>query len=345
MRVDVQISEAIPLNRLLVTGGLGFIGSNFILYAHEKWKSSNIVNLDAISFGAVPENLRGMEVKLRYKFVKGNTADMKIVGKLVNDVDVIVHFAAETHVDRSIADPESFLRSNVVGTFTLLEAARRSDIEKFVHISTDEVYGSITDGSFQETDRLEASSPYSASKAASEMFVDAYFKTYGVPTVTMRCTNNFGPRQFPEKFIPKTIINALLGRRIPVYGSGTQVRDWIYVLDFCRAIDLAIEKGKAGSMYNVSASNELPNIQVVKAILEQLKRSNDLIQFVEDRPGHDFRYSLDSSRIRNDLGWRPQEIFADALRQTVQWYVDNERWWKPLITDRVLSAAPWKEKQ
>lgn len=330
--------------RLLVTGGLGFIGSNFILHTIQKG-FSNITNLDAVFYGAVPENLTEIENRRDYRFVKGNTADRKMVEQLMRNVDVVVHFAAESHVDRSITRPENFLH-NVVGTFTVLEAARTAGVKRFVHISTDEVYGSASAGtSFNEGSVLHTSSPYSASKAASDMFVAAYHTTYGLNTVTLRCTNNFGPRQFPEKFIPKTIISALLGRKIPIYGDGIQIRDWIYVLDFCRAIDLAIEKGKAGSLYNVSASNELPNIQVVTAVLEQLNKSNDLIQFVEDRPGHDFRYSLDSSRIRKDLGWRPQEIFADALRQTVQWYVDNERWWKPLITDRVLSAAPWKEKQ
>jgi dTDP-glucose 4,6-dehydratase len=328
----------------LVTGGLGFIGSNFILHTIQKG-FSNITNLDAVFYGAVPENLTEIENRRDYRFVKGNTADRKMVEQLMRNVDVVVHFAAESHVDRSITRPENFLH-NVVGTFTVLEAARTAGVKRFVHISTDEVYGSASAGtSFNEGSVLHTSSPYSASKAASDMFVAAYHTTYGLNTVTLRCTNNFGPRQFPEKFIPKTIISALLGRKIPIYGDGIQIRDWIYVLDFCRAIDLAIEKGKAGSLYNVSASNELPNIQVVTAVLEQLNKSNDLIQFVEDRPGHDFRYSLDSSRIRKDLGWRPQEIFADALRQTVQWYVDNERWWKPLITDRVLSAAPWKEKQ
>ena len=332
------------MHRLLVTGGLGFIGSNFILYVHNHWKSSRITNLDAVSYGAVPKSLKEIKNKPRYRFIKGNTADRRLVKKLFSDVDVVVHFAAETHVDRSIADPESFLRSNVLGTFALLEAARRSDIERFVHISTDEVYGSITTGSFRETDRMEASSPYSASKAASDVFVEAYFKTYGLPTVTMRCTNNFGPRQFPEKFIPKAIINAVLGRKIPVYGSGTQVRDWIYVLDFCKAIALAVENGAAGTIYNVCAGNELKNIEVVKQILRELGKPNDLLQFVEDRPGHDFRYSLDSTRIRNQLGWRPEHTFREALAETVKWYSENESWWKPLATEQILGLTPWKRK-
>lgn len=327
-----------------MTGGLGFIGSNFILYAHDNWKSSDIVNLDAVSYGAVPENLREIESESRYRFVKGNTADKALVEKLIKDVDVIVHFAAETHVDRSIADPETFLRSNVLGTFTLLEAARKSNIKRFVHISTDEVYGSIVTGSAREVDRMQPSSPYSASKAASDAFVEAYFKTYGLPTVTMRCTNNFGPRQFPEKFIPKTIINALLGRRIPVYGSGMQVRDWIYVLDLCKAVALAVDKGAVGVIYNVSAGNELQNIEIVKNILRELRKPDSLLQLVEDRPGHDFRYSLDSSRIRNQLGWKPENTLEGALAKTIRWYTENESWWKPLLTQKVLSMSPWKEK-
>lgn len=326
-----------------MTGGLGFIGSNFILYAHDLWKSSDIVNLDAVSYGAVPENLMEIEHESRYRFVRGNTADKALVEKLVNHVDVIVHFAAETHVDRSIAAPEGFLRNNVLGTFMLLEAARRSKVEKFVHISTDEVYGSIATGSFREADRMEVSSPYSASKAASDLFVEAYFKTYGLPTVTMRSTNNFGPRQFPEKFIPKTIINALLGRRIPVYGSGMQMRDWIYVLDFCRAIALAAEHGAAGTIYNVSAGNEIQNIEIAKRILRRLSKPQDLVQFVEDRPGHDFRYSLDSSRIRDQLGWKPENTFEGALDETIRWYTENQSWWKPLLNEKVLSMTPWKE--
>jgi len=292
----------------------------------------------------VPENLREIENGSWYRFVKGNTANKELVEKLIKDVDVIVHFAAETHVDRSIADPEIFLRSNVMGTFALLEAARKSNINKFVHISTDEVYGSIPTGSFREVDKIEASSPYSASKAASDVYVEAYFKTYGLPTVTIRCTNNFGPRQFPEKFIPKIIINALLGRRIPVYGSGMQVRDWIYVLDFCKAIALAVDKGAVGAIYNVSAGNELQNIEIVKRVLRGLGKPYDLLQFVEDRPGHDFRYSLDSSRIRNQLGWKPENTLEGALAETIRWYTENESWWKPLLTEKVLSITPWKEK-
>jgi dTDP-glucose 4,6-dehydratase len=330
--------------KILVTGGLGFIGSNFIRQVHEKSKFSSIVNLDAVSYGAVRRNLDDIEGDPSYEFVEGSTTDRRLVEKLLADVDIVVHFAAETHVDRSIANPESFLHSNVVGTFTLLEAARRSGVKKFVHISTDEVYGSASGASFRESDRLQTSSPYSASKAAADMFVEACNKTYGMFTAILRCTNNFGPHQLVEKFIPKTIVCALLGKRISIYGSGMQVRDWIYVRDFCEAVDLAIEKGESGSIYNVSAGNELPNLELAKLILELLQRPIDLIQFVKDRPGHDFRYSLDSSRIRSELGWKPRHDFRESLRDTVRWYVDNETWWRPLINERILSPTPWEHK-
>jgi dTDP-glucose 4,6-dehydratase len=332
------------LSVILVTGGLGFIGSNFIHYLADQ-KTYQILNLDAMSYGANPRNLESIQDSALYSFVKGDIADGEAMEKFVHQVQYIVHFAAETHVDRSISDPQSFLRSNVIGTLSLLEAARKCGIRKFVHISTDEVYGSAPlDRSFTEAARFDTSSPYAASKAAAEMFVEAYHKSYGLHTVVLRCTNNFGPYQFPEKFIPKTIINALLGRKVAIYGDGRQVRDWIYVQDFCAAIESAVEKGPAGSVYNVSAENEMPNLEVVKRILKMLGKPTDLVQFVEDRPGHDFRYSLDSGRIRSELGWKPQHNFQASLQETVEWYVKNDWWWRPLISDKVLSATPWKEK-
>jgi len=331
--------------RLLITGGLGFIGSNFIRDAIERWATAEIINLDSMSYGSNPHNLNGIEDTGRYRFVKADVSDMENVREWVAKADVVVNFAAETHVDRSISQPESFLRSNVVGTFTLLEAARRSDVEKFVHISTDEVYGSApSNAGFRESDRFLASSPYSASKAGADVFVEAYHKTYGLKTVTLRSTNNFGPYQFPEKFIPKIVISAILGRKVPIYGSGMQVRDWIYVADFCKAIELAIERVEPGATYNVSAGNEMPNLDVARQILQVLGKPIDLIQLVEDRPGHDFRYSLDSSSLRRDLGWKPEHIFPEALRETADWYVKNDWWWKPLISDKLLSPAPWKER-
>jgi dTDP-glucose 4,6-dehydratase len=284
-----------------------------------------------------------LENNPRYQFVKGDVADRRLVERLLGGVELVVHFAAETHVDRSINDPGSFLHSNVNGTFTILEAARKFDVKRFIHISTDEVYGSAKGHvSFCEDDGLHPSSPYSASKAASEMYVQAYNKTYGLQTVTLRCTNNFGPRQFPEKFIPKMIIAILLGRKMPIYGSGMQVRDWIYVNDFCHAIEYVIEKGEVGAVYNVSAGNELPNLEIAKQVLKYLGKSVDMLEFVEDRPGHDFRYSLDSTRIRR-LGWSPKYNLSDALKMTVEWYVKNEAWWRPILTEKTLSKSPWNE--
>ncbi len=333
------------MKNVLVTGGLGFIGSNFIQYAHDKWQDSNIINVDVVSYGAVPENLAHLEGKPRYRFVKGDIADRELVKQLIDNVDTVINFAAETHVDRSISNPWSFLHSNVVGTFNLLEAARKSKVNKFIQISTDEVYGSASTGvSFREEDRLRCSSPYSASKAAADMFVEAYCKTYSLHTVTLRCTNNFGPRQFPEKFIPKTIISALLGRRVPVYGRGSQIREWTYVLDFCKAVALASENGRAGELYNVSSGNQFRNIQVATRVLDILGKPAELIEFVEDRPGHDYRYSLDSSRIRTELGWKPEHSFDEAMNETINWYIKNEAWWRTLITDSILSGTPWKEE-
>jgi dTDP-glucose 4,6-dehydratase len=332
-------------NTVLVTGGLGFIGSNFILNFASTRQAQKIINLDSISYGAVRDNLSTLEQTASYQFVKGDVADSDVVKGLVRGSDAVVHFAAETHVDRSISNPEAFLHSNVLGTFTLLEAARTYDIGKFVHISTDEVYGSAEGTTtFHEGDRLSASSPYAASKAAAEMLVTAYHRTYGLDTVTLRCTNNFGPRQFPEKFIPKTIISALSGRKVPVYGSGMQIRDWVYVNDFCDAIRLALEKGTSGAIYNVSAGNELPNLDIAKSILTILGKPASLIQLVEDRPGHDFRYSIDSTQIREGLGWAPEHTLPEALRATVHWYTANESWWKPLLSEKLLSPTPWKEK-
>lgn len=328
-----------------MTGGLGFIGSNYVLHAAENSKFTRITNIDSQSYGSNPENLREIEDAAVYEFVRGDICDFPTVRDLLADTDVVVHFAAESHVDRSISEAKAFLQSNVVGTCTLLDAARLSKVSKFIHVSTDEVYGSAPLGeSFQENSPLNPSSPYAASKAAAEMFALAYHKTYGLPIVILRCTNNFGPRQFPEKLVPKTIIRALLGLRVPIYGSGQQIRDWIHVSDFCKAIDLALEKGENGNIYNVSAGNEISNFMMVRQILDILGKSPDLIQFVEDRPGHDFRYSLDSSRIRKDLGWAPELPFATALKKTVEWYVHNEKWWKPLVNEKILSPTPWKEK-
>jgi dTDP-glucose 4,6-dehydratase len=331
--------------RLLVTGGLGFIGSNFIRYILSKHKDVRVVNFDKIGIGANIKNLEGLEKKERYCFVKGDLLDYDIISRLVKDVDAVVNLAAETHVDRSIANPRTFLESNTIGTFNLLEAARINNPKlRIVHVSTDEVYSDILVGSYRENDRLKPSSPYAASKAAADMFCLAYHKTYGLNVTIIRCTNNFGPYQFPEKLIPKTIIRASMGMKVPIYGSGKSVRDWIYVIDYCEALELVLEKGKTGEMYNISAGNEVDNLTLVKKILRLMGKDEDLIEFVEDRPGHDIRYSLDSSKIRKELNWRPRHSFEEALKETVNWYLANESWWRPLIDEKILHPTPWKLK-
>jgi len=331
--------------RLLVTGGLGFIASNFIRYILKEHSDVKITNVDNLSIGANPANLRDVEKDSRYRFMKGDITNFKLISKLVKNVDAIVNAAAETHVDRSIANPRPFLRSNTIGTFSVLEAVKRNNrAARIVHVSTDEIYGDILEGSFKEDDRLKTSNPYAASKAAADMFVLAYHRTYGLDTVITRCTNNFGPYQHPEKLVPKTIIRARLNLSVPVYGEGKQVRDWIYVLDHCDALYRVVEKGKAGEIYNISAGNEMTNLQVVELILELLEKPKDLIQFVEDRPGHDVRYSLDSSKIRSALGWSPKHSFKQALKETTEWYMKNELWWKTHASKKILHPTPWKLK-
>jgi len=329
--------------RLLVTGGLGFIGSNFVRYVLSEDPDVDLVNVDKIGLGANPESLRDIEKSKSYRFVRGDISNPKIIKDVIKEVDAIVNFAAETHVDRSIADPSSFLRSNVLGTFTLLEAIRKfNENVKYVQISTDEIYGDILEGSLSELDRLNPSNPYSATKASADMLCLAYNRTYGLGVKITRCTNNFGPYQFPEKLIPKTIIRAINNLPIPVYGTGTNVRDWIYVLDHCEAVSLVLTEGQPGEIYNISSGDEFPNLETVKKILQLLHRPEDLVTFVEDRPGHDVRYSLDSSKIRSELGWRPRQTFSSALEETVNWYAQNGSWWRPLATEKVLHATPWK---
>lgn len=327
--------------RFLITGGAGFIGSNFVRYILSTYRGTRVVNLDNMSIGSNPANLKDIEKNRRYKFFKGDIVDLKLVSKLIRDVDVLVNFAAETHVDRSISSPRQFLKSNTLGTFNLLEQVRKGKGVKFVHISTDEVYGEITKGSFKESDSPNPSSPYSASKAAADMLVLSYCRTYGLDALVTRCTNNFGPYQHPEKFIPKTIIRTLSNLPIPIYGTGKNIRDWIYVLDHCEAVDTLVRNGRRGEVYNVSAGNELENLVVVKRVLRLMGESEDLITLVKDRPGHDFRYSLDSSKIRK-LGWEPRHSFRAALVQTIEWYKQNKWWWKPIATKKVLHPTPWK---
>jgi len=332
--------------KILVTGGLGFIGSNFCRYTIKSHPDAEVTNLDKIGISANPTSLKDIEKEKRYRFIKGDIRDPKLMNRLAKEADAIVNFAAETHVDRSIADPSEFLHNNILGTFTLLEAAREHNRKaRFVQVSTDEVYGETAEGSFTEDDPPKPSNPYSASKAAADMLVNAYFKTYNLDAAITRCTNNYGPYQFPEKLIPKTIIRALKNLKIPLYGTGKNIRDWIYVLDHCEAVYQVLTKGQAGRIYNIAADNETSNIEIVKKILKQLGKHQDLIAFVEDRPGHDTRYSLDSLRIRSELGWKPKHSFEKALKDTVDWYIHNEPWWKPLATEQVLSPTPWKKSE
>jgi dTDP-glucose 4,6-dehydratase len=330
--------------KLLVTGGLGFIGSNFCRYMLTKYADIELVNLDKIGIGANPANLHDIENDKRYTFIKGDICNPQLLDKIIRNVDAVVNIAAETHVDRSIVDPNLFLQNNTIGTFTILEAMRKHNHNaKLLQVSTDEVYGQALKGSFTEKDPSNPSNPYSASKAAADMFVFSYCKTYGLNVSITRCTNNFGPYQLPEKLIPKTIIRALRNLPIPIYGSGTNIRDWIYVEDHCAAVDAALHEGKAGEVYNVSAGNELSNIEIAKKILNTLNKPENLITFVEDRPGHDIRYSLDSTKARSQLGWRPRLSFKQSLESTVRWYVENEHWWTPLATEDILNPTPWKQ--
>lgn len=328
--------------KILVTGGLGFIGSNFIRYMINKYKDIEIINVDSMSYGANPDNLKDIKDE-RYKFIKGDIADYELMSRLVKDIDVIVNFAAETHVDRSISNPEKFIHSNFLGVFTILESVRKNNTNvRLIHISTDEVYGSIDKGSFKENDRLEPSSPYSATKASADLLILSYIKTYKIKASILRSCNNYGPYQFPEKLIPKTIIRLLNNLKVPIYGSGKNRREWIYVEDFVRAIELIINKGE-NNVYNVSTNEEKENLEVVKTILKMLGKDESYIEFVENRPGHDFRYSIDSTKIR-ELGWKPKYSFEEGIKLTVEWYKNNGWWWKPLIekNKNILAETPWK---
>jgi dTDP-glucose 4,6-dehydratase len=329
--------------KVLVTGGLGFIGSNFCRYMLAHYPDFELINVDKIGIGANPASLHDIENDKRYTFIKGDICNPQLMNRLIHQVDAVVNIAAETHVDRSIADPYVFLQNNTVGTFTILETMRKHNHKaRLLHVSTDEVYGEALEGSFTENNPPKPSNPYSASKAAADMFVLSYHKTYGLNVSITRCTNNFGPYQLPEKLIPKIVIRALRDLPIPIYGSGQNIRDWIYVQDHCEAIATVLEKGNAGEIYNVSAGNEVPNIEIAKKIIALLHKPESLITFVEDRPGHDTRYSLDSSKIRSMLGWQPKFSFEESLESTVRWYLENEHWWTPFATDVILHPTPWK---
>jgi dTDP-glucose 4,6-dehydratase len=309
----------------------------------EKYPDIDLINVDKIGIGANPANLHDIENNKHYTFIKGDICNPQLMNRLVHQVDAVVNIAAETHVDRSIADPNVFMQNNTLGTFVILEAIRRHNHKaRLLQVSTDEVYGEAAEGSFTEQTPPNPSNPYSASKAAADMFALSYHKTYGLNVSITRCTNNFGPYQLPEKLIPKTIIRALRNLPIPIYGKGTNIRDWIYVKDHCEALSVVLENGKAGQTYNVSAGNEISNIEIVKKIIALLKKPEDMVTFVEDRPGHDKRYSLDSTKLQAELGWKPKANFEQALNSTVQWYLDNEHWWTPFATDVILHPTPWK---
>jgi len=316
--------------KLLVTGGCGFIGSNFIRYM---MKNSNyeIINLDALTYSSNPDNLDDVTGSERYRFIKGIIGDKKLVSELVHDVDHVVNFAAESHVDRSILDPKPFIVTNIEGTQTLIEACRHSDIKKIVHISTDEVYGELGEtGKFVESLPLLPNSPYSASKASADLIIRAYHETYGLPVATARPSNNYGFYQYPEKFIPLLITNLLEDKTVPVYGEGNNIRDWIFVEDCCAGIAAILDRGKAGEVYNVGGESEKRNIDIVRMILRLMGKDESYIKFVKDRPGHDYRYALDNTRIKKELGWAPKMDLETGLAETVEWYKNNSSWWKPL---------------
>ena len=318
------------MKNILVTGGAGFIGSNFIRFMLNKYPEIKILNLDKLTYAGNLNSLKGIENNKNYRFIWGDIYDEKLVDNIAKDCDTIINFAAETHVDRSIKDASKFLKTDVFGTCTLLEAARKHDIKKFVQISTDEVYGHIIDGSFKETTPLNPRNPYSATKAAADRLAYSYFCTYDLPVVITRSSNNYGPYQYPEKIIPLFVTNLLRGLNVPVYGEGKQIRDWLFVADNCEAIDIVSKKGINGEAYNIGGENELKNIELTRNILKILNKPETMIDYVPDRLGHDFRYSLDCSKIKK-LGWLPKTKFEDGLKKTVEWYVNNEWWWKPLL--------------
>ena len=326
--------------KLLVTGGLGFIGSNFILQVLKNNSNIEITNLDASLYGSNKMNLSEIENNDKYKFVGGNITDKALMEKLILENDTIINFAAESFVDRSISEAKPFLDSNVIGVFTILEILKKYK-KKLIHISTDEVFGSLKNETANEKFRFNPSSPYSATKASSELLINSYNLTYDCDCVITRCTNNYGPRQYPEKLIPKVILLAQNNKKIPIYGNGKNVRDWIFVNDHCNAIFEVLEKGESGESYNISSKYELDNITIVETILEIMGKSLDLIEFVEDRPGHDFRYSLDSSKISKEIGWKNKISFEEGIKETVKWYQENQKSYNN-ISDSVLGNTPWK---
>jgi dTDP-glucose 4,6-dehydratase len=319
--------------RLLVTGGAGFIGSNFIRYILTRHPDWEVINLDKLTYAGNLANLRDVAANFAgYRWVQGDIADPDAVAAVfATGIDAALNFAAETHVDRSITDAAPFIRTNVEGTRVLLDAARKYQVPRFIQVSTDEVYGSLEPGDppFTEESPLAPNSPYAASKAGADLLCRAYHRTYGLPVIITRCSNNFGPYQFPEKLIPLTITNALENKPIPVYGNGQNIRDWLYVEDHCRALELVLLKGRPGEVYNIGGGEEMQNIELVRLLVRLLGKGEELITFVADRPGHDRRYALDTAKITRQLGWQKEHSFEEALRRTVQWYVENPGWWQP----------------
>lgn len=324
--------------KIIVTGGAGFIGGNFVHYMVNKYPDDIIINLDLLTYAGNLETLKPVENKANYKFVKGDIADREFIFKLFEEEkpDIVVNFAAESHVDRSITDPEIFVRTNVIGTTTLLDACRTYGIKRFHQVSTDEVYGDLPldrpDLFFTEKTPLHTSSPYSSAKASADLFTLAYYRTYKLTVTISRCSNNYGPYHFPEKLIPLMISRALANEPLPVYGKGENVRDWLYVTDHCKAIDLIIRNGKEGEVYNIGGHNERTNLEVVKTILKHLNKPESLIKYVTDRPGHDRRYAIDPTKIETELGWKPEYNFDTGIVKTIEWYLENEDWWKHIIS-------------
>ncbi|RAN86954.1 dTDP-glucose 4,6-dehydratase [Bacillus sp. SRB_28] len=321
--------------KVLVTGGAGFIGSNFVRYMVKKYPKYNIVNLDALTYAGNLENLKDIEELSNYKFIKGDIADRQFINQLFKEenFDYILNFAAESHVDRSITNPDIFIQTNIQGTQVLLDAAKNAEVKKYLQVSTDEVYGTLGEtGYFTEETPLASNSPYSSSKAGADLLVRAYHETFGLPVNITRCSNNYGPFHFPEKLIPLMIINALSDKQLPVYGDGLNVRDWLHVEDHCQAIDLVLHNGKNGEVYNVGGNNERTNIEIVKTILKALDKPESLIKYVTDRPGHDRRYAIDATKLREELGWSPKYNFDTGIEQTIKWYLENQDWWKNIIS-------------
>jgi dTDP-glucose 4,6-dehydratase len=325
--------------KILITGGAGFIGSNFVRYMVNKYPEYNFVNFDALTYAGNLENLKDISDRPNYTFIKGDIADLKNVDEVVSaGIDSIVNFAAESHVDRSIIDPGIFVKTNVMGTQILLDAAKKYKVSKYLQVSTDEVYGTLgAEGFFSETTPLAPNSPYSASKTGADLLVRAYHETFGMNINITRCSNNYGPYHFPEKLIPLVITNVLEGKEVPVYGDGLQIRDWLHVSDHCSAIDLVLHKGKSGEVYNVGGNNERTNLHIVKTILAELGKPETLIKHVADRLGHDRRYAIDATKIRSQLDWMPKYTFETGIKDTVKWYLENQDWWKRVKTGDYLA--------